>query len=289
MKNKTAVKKASQIVFISGCSTGIGFDTALTLKKRGHRVIASARNKADVAHLCDLGLEAIELDLNDSESIHNAAQQVLMLTGGCLDVLINNAGYGQAGALEDISRAVLRAQFETNVFGLLELTNAFIPVMRAQKYGRIINISSILGIVSMPFRGAYNASKYAVEGLSDTLRLELMSANIKVITIEPGPIESKFRDNVVDKSLNNIDVTHSYFNKQYQQMLTTYKQNKSNSLFTQKASRVTNKIIDAIESKRPHVKYPVTFPAHLFIVLKRLLTTRLLDRIFLYLSKKELS
>lgn len=274
---------------MSGCSTGIGFDTALTLKKRGHRVIASARNISDVSRLIELGLEAIQLDLDNSDSIHNAAQQVLELTDGCLDVLINNAGFGQAGALEDISRAVLRAQFETNVFGLLELTNAFIPVMRAQKYGRIINISSILGIISMPFRGAYNASKYAVEGLSDTLRLELKSANINVITIEPGPIESKFRDNVVDKSLDNIDVAHSHFNKQYQQMLTTYKQNKSNSLFTQKTDSVTRKIIDAIESKRPQIKYPVTFPAHLFILLKRLLTTRLLDRIFLYLSKKELS
>lgn len=289
MKKRIERNNEAQIIFITGCSSGIGFDTAFALHKRGHRVIASARKMDDVTRLSSLGLEAMQLDLNDSTSIHDASRQVLTLTGGRLDVLINNAGYGQAGALEDISRAVLRAQFETNVFGLLELTNAFIPTMRAQNYGRIINISSILGIISMPFRGAYNASKYAVEGLSDTLRLELSSSNIKVVTIEPGPIQSKFRDNTVDNSLINIDIANSYFKKQYQFMLSSYKQNKADSFFTQQTDSVIKKIIHAIDARKPKEKYPVTFPAHLFIVLKRLLSTGLLDKLFLYISKKELS
>ncbi|BCA95442.1 short-chain dehydrogenase/reductase [Legionella antarctica] len=214
---------------------------------------------------------------------------LLSMTSGRLDVLINNAGYAQAGALEDITRDVLRNQFETNVFGLLELINLVIPVMRQQGHGRIINISSVLGIISMPFRGAYNASKYAVEGLSDTLRLELHASGIHVVTIEPGPIESRFRDNSVDNTLQNIDMKNGYFQKQYEGMLTNYKQAKANSFFTRKTDSVIKKLVHAIEAKNPRAKYPVTFPAHLFIFLKRVLSTRLLDKIFLFLSKKELS
>lgn len=278
-----------KIILLTGCSSGIGFDAAIALKNRGHRVIASCRKSADVQKIKDLGIEAIQIDVNDSGSIQRAFSQLVASTSGKLDVLINNAGYGQAGALEDITREVLRKQFETNVFGLLELTNYAIPLMRQQGQGRIINISSILGIISMPFRGAYNASKYAVEGISDTLRLELHSSNIKVITIEPGPIQSRFRDNSVDSSLLNVDMQKSYFKKQYEAMLTTYKLVKANSIFTKKPDAVIKKIVHAIESKRPRAKYPVTFPAHMFILLKRILSTRLLDRLFLFLSKKELS
>ncbi|KTD60841.1 SDR family NAD(P)-dependent oxidoreductase [Legionella shakespearei] len=278
-----------KIIFITGCSSGIGFEAAFALKKRGHRVIASCRKQADVDHLSQLGLEALVMDVNDSASIKNSFAQLLTMTDNHLDVLINNAGYGQAGALEDISRDVLRQQFETNVFGLMELTNEAIPVMRQQGHGRIINISSILGVISMPFRGAYNASKYAVEGLSDTLRLELHSSDIHVVTVEPGPIESRFRDNVVDKSLLQVDMEKSYFKKQYQAMLTTYKAMKTNSMFTKKPDAVIKKLIHAIEAKKPKAKYPVTFPAHLFVFLKRILSTRLLDKLFLLLSKKELS
>jgi NAD(P)-dependent dehydrogenase (short-subunit alcohol dehydrogenase family) len=277
------------VVLITGCSSGIGFDSVFALQKRGHRVIASCRKIEDVQKLSAMGVETLLLDVNDSSSIHNAFSELLNKTSGKLDVLINNAGYGQAGALEDIKRDTLRQQFETNVFGLLELINLAIPVMRQQGRGRIINISSVLGIISMPFRGAYNASKYAVEGLSDTLRLELNSSGIHVVTIEPGPIESRFRDNSVDSSLQNIDTNNSYFKKQYEAMLTSYKQVKANSFFTKKPDAVITKLIHAIEAQRPRAKYPVTFPAHLFIFLKRILSTRLLDKLFLFLSKKELS
>lgn len=278
-----------KIILITGCSSGIGFDAVFALQKRGHRVIASCRNTADLNKLVQLGAEAVLLDLADTTSITEGFSQVMAMTEGRLDVLINNAGYGQAGALEDVSRELIRKQFETNVFGLLELTNLAIPVMRQQGCGRIINLSSILGIISLPFRGAYNASKYAVEGLCDTLRLELNSSGIKVITIEPGPIESRFRDNVVDGTLHYIDVNKSSFKKQYQTMLSSYKQKKTDSMFTKGTDAVIIKLIHAIESSCPRLKYPVTFPAHLFVFLKRVLSVRLLDRILLLISKKELS
>lgn len=280
---------AKKIIFITGCSSGIGFDAVFALKKRGHQVIASCRKESDVEKLKSLGIDTLLLDVSDPVSIDEAMPQLLLLSAGRIDVLINNAGYGQAGALEDITRDVLRKQFETNVFGLLDLTNRIIPVMRKQGAGRIINISSILGLISMPFRGAYNASKYAVEGLSDTLRLELQSSNIDVITIEPGPINSRFRDNSVDSSLQNVRMDTSYFKKQYAAMLTTYKHAKSDSLFTKGTDAVIDKLVRAIESNRPRAKYAVTFPAHLFIFLKRIFSTRLLDKVFLLLSRKELS
>ncbi|HAT6979286.1 TPA: SDR family NAD(P)-dependent oxidoreductase [Legionella pneumophila] len=279
----------TKVILITGCSSGIGFDAVFALKKRGHRVIASCRKTEDVQKLLNKGVEALLLDVSNPISIQSALAQLLIMTSGHLDVLINNAGYGQVGALEDISRDILRQQFETNVFGLQDLTNLVIPVMREQGQGRIINISSILGVVSMPFRGAYNASKYALEGLSDTLRLELSGSGIKVITIEPGPINSRFRDNAVDFSLQQIPIEKSYFKNQYKTMLSNFKQKKADSLFTRETDAVIKKLVHAVESRKPKLKYPVTFPAYFLIGLKRILTTRLLDKFILFLSRKELS
>lgn len=278
-----------KIILITGCSSGIGFDAVFALKSRGHRVIASCRNENDLKMLLEKDIEAILLDLSDSGSIQKGFTQLLTLTSGRLDVLINNAGFGQVGALEDISRENLTKQFETNVFGLHELTSLTVPIMRKQGSGRIINISSILGIISLPFRGAYNASKYAVEGLSDTLRLELKDSGIQVITVEPGPIQSKFRENAVDKSLQNIDIENSAFKKQYSIMLKSFKQKKTDSVFTKDTKAVIKVLIKSIELKRPKPRYPVTFPAHLLIWLKRLLSTRLLDKILLLMSRNETS
>lgn len=275
-------------VFITGCSSGIGHDAALALAQRGYRVIASCRKEEDIARLKAQGLEVVRMDVADPLSVSEGVKQLLTLTGGTLDVLINNAGYGQAGALEDVPREVLREQFETNVFGLMDLARQIIPVMRRQGHGRIINISSVLGYISMPFRGAYNASKYAVEGLSDTLRLELKPAGIQVITIEPGPISSRFRESVIDVSLKKIDLEHSHFHQQYQHMLGNYRQQKNRSTFTKGPDAVIVKIIHAIESSRPREKYPVTFPAHLFAWLKRLLSTAMLDRVIARISRQEM-
>lgn len=276
------------IIFITGCSTGIGLDAAVALSGRGHRVIASCRKETDLTKLSNLGLEAVQMDMDDSGSIAHGFNQLLIKTQGKLDVLINNAGFGQAGALEDLSRETIRAQFETNVFGLMELTSLAIPIMRKQGHGRIINMSSVLGLISMPFRGAYNASKYAVEGLCDTLRLELKPSGIQVICIEPGPIDSQFRDNVLDYSLKKIDIERSHFKIQYKQMLDGFRQKKSDSIFTKKTDVVIAKLILAIESRRPKAKYPVTFPTHLFVFLKRILSVNMLDRFLMYLSRKEL-
>lgn len=278
----------TKVILITGCSSGIGFDAVFALKNRGHRVIASCRKTEDVQKLLNKGVEALLLDVSNPISIQSAFAQLLIMTLGHLDVLINNAGYGQVGALEDISRDILRQQFETNVFGLQDLTNLVIPVMREQGGGRIINISSILGVVSMPFRGAYNASKYALEGLSDTLRLELSGSGINVITIEPGPINSRFRDNAVDLSLQQIPMEKSYFKNQYRNMLSNFKQKKADSFFTRDTDAVIKKLVHAVESRKPKPKYPVTFPAYFLIGLKRFFTTRLLDRFILFLSRKEL-
>ncbi|GGI78015.1 SDR family NAD(P)-dependent oxidoreductase [Legionella impletisoli] len=279
---------SSKVIFITGCSTGIGLKASQALSKRGHRVIASCRKLEDVNRLIEQGIEALQMDLSSSESIRAGFEELMIKVDGRLDVLINNAGYGQAGALEDISRDALRQQFETNVFGLMELTRLVIPVMRAQRTGRIINISSILGVISLPFRGAYNASKYAVEGLTDTLRLELKPSGIEVICIEPGPITSQFRETSVSQAQDEINMTESHFNAQYQRMLGDYRMQKKDSIFTKSPEAVVNKLIHAIESKKPKAKYLVTLPAYLFIMLKRLLSVKMMDKLLIAVSKKEL-
>ena len=273
-----------KIILITGCSSGIGFDAAKTLAQRGHQVIATCRKIEDMEKLTQLGLDGILLDLNDNASIASAFKTVTTMTDGKLDVLINNAGYGQIGALEDLTAELVLAQFQTNVFGLMELTRRVIPIMREQGHGRIINVSSVLGVISLPLKGAYNASKYAVEGLSDTLRLELKPAGIDVITIEPGPIDSAWSQTLMG-SFNHIDIEKSVFKEQYKAMIAHSTQKKSDSPFTKKASAVTKKMIHAIESSKPKAKYPVTFVAYLLIFLRRILPTWLLDKFLLQVSK----
>jgi NAD(P)-dependent dehydrogenase (short-subunit alcohol dehydrogenase family) len=208
----------SETIFITGCSTGIGYNAAIKLKEIGYRVIASARKEEDVNRLIEEGFETVQLDLAESVSIRMAVEKVLELTGGKLDALFNNGAFGQPGAVEDLSRDVLRKQFETNVFGTQELTNSIIPIMREQGHGKIIYNSSILGFIAMPFRGAYNASKYALEGLADTLRLELHNTNIHIVLIEPGPILSNFRKNALTLYQKNIDPEQSPHLETYKKM-----------------------------------------------------------------------
>jgi NAD(P)-dependent dehydrogenase (short-subunit alcohol dehydrogenase family) len=278
----------AKVILITGCSSGIGYEAAVALSKRGHQVICSCRREEDVDSLVHQGFNTVQLDVTDPLSVNKAIEKALKIANGRIDVLINNAGYGQGGALEDISTHVLLEQFATNVFGIMEVIRHVIPIMRKQKFGRIINMSSVLGLVSLPFRGAYNASKYAVEGLSDTLRLELKPSGIDVICIEPGPIESKFRDTVIDFSLKKIDVENSHFKNQYKQMLKDFRQKKSESVFTKKPNAVIKKLIHAIESPHPKAKYPVTIPAHGLGILKRVLPVKVLDFVLKYISKKEM-
>ena len=268
----------SKSVLITGCSTGIGHCLARGLRERGYRVFASARKEADVAALSAAGFESLPLDLDSSGSIRDAVETVLIRTHGRLYALINNGAYGQPGAVEDLSRAVLRAQFETNLFGTQELTNFVIPAMRAQGEGRIIQMSSMLGIVCLAYRGAYNATKFALEALSDTLRLELRDTNIYVSIIEPGPIESRFRANAYEAFKRNIDREHSVYREYYARVEKRLEGPKPLP-FTLPPEAVLKKVIHALEARQPKARYGVTFPTHLFHVLRRLLPVRVLDQI----------
>lgn len=269
----------AKTILITGCSSGIGHCVAHGLAQRGYRVLATARQQADVERLNAAGLESLQLDLSDSGSINRAVDDVLDRTGGRLDALFNNGAYGQPGAVEDLSRELLRDQFETNLFGWHELTNRVLPVMREQGHGRIIHNSSVLGFVALPFRGAYNASKYALEGLTDTLRLELRNTGIYVSLVEPGPIESRFRANAYAVYKRTINPETSVHREKYRRLEQRLKTEGPVVPFTLPAEAVMKKVIKALESPRPRARYYVTFPTYLFAALKRVLTDRALDRV----------
>ncbi|OQW72661.1 MAG: short-chain dehydrogenase [Proteobacteria bacterium ST_bin11] len=269
----------SKTLFVTGCSSGIGYHTAVFLKQRGHRVVCSARKPEDVERLRDEGFECLQLDLADSQSIQQAVSKLIALTDGKIDALFNNGAFGQPGAVEDLSREVLRNQFETNLFGTHELTNLLLPIMRKQGHGRVIYNSSVLGFVAMKFRGAYNASKFALEGLADTLRLELRGTGIHIVLIEPGPIESRFRQNAFALYRLHIDAEHSFHKNTYQAMEARLQKSGPAAPFTLPASAVAEKVAHALESNRPKIRYPVTVPTHLFAWLKRLLPNSWLDKL----------
>jgi len=274
-------------ILISGCSSGIGLCVARGLRERGYRVIASARRKEDVERLRNEGFSAVQLDLDNSDSIRQAVCKTLEITDGKLYALFNNGAYGQPGAVEDLSRDTLRAQFESNLFGTVELTNQLIPVMRRQGFGRIIQNSSLLGIVSLPYRGAYNASKYALEGITDTLRLELHGTGIHVSLIEPGPVQSRFRANAFAMYKKHIDAEHSAHRDTYRRMENRLQKVGPAAPFTLPPEAVLKKVIHALESPRPQPRYYVTVPTWLFGILRRLLSTRMLDRVLRMISRGE--
>jgi NAD(P)-dependent dehydrogenase (short-subunit alcohol dehydrogenase family) len=267
-------------VLITGCSSGIGLACARSLHARGYRVFAAARAEQDVLSLRDDGLRSVQLDLSDKDSIHAALESVLSASGGRLFALINNGAYGQPGAVEDLATDVLRRQLETNLFGTHELTRLVIPVMRSQGHGRIVQVSSILGLVCLPYRGAYNASKYALEALSDTLRLELTGSGIHVALVEPGPITSRFRANAYAAFREHIDTSNSVHRTAYAKEVQRL-QSDTPVPYTLPEAAVVDKIIHALESRRPKVRYLVTKPAHVFYLLKRFLPARWTDRMLL--------
>jgi NAD(P)-dependent dehydrogenase (short-subunit alcohol dehydrogenase family) len=265
-------------VLITGCSSGIGACLAAGLRARGYRVFATARAPQDVARLAREGFDAFALDLDASDSIRAAVDEVLRRCDGRLYALINNAAFGLAGAVEDLSRAALRAQFETNLFGTQELTNRVIPAMRAAGAGRIVHMSSLQGIICLGYRGAYCASKFALEALADSLRLELRGSGIYVSLIEPGAIESDFRRNAAPLFRKWIDVEASP-HKHYYARVAARLDGELSIPFTLPPEAVLAKVVHALEARRPRARYPVTFPAHLFSWLRRLLPTRALDYI----------
>lgn len=274
-------------LLITGCSSGIGHAAAHTLAGRGWRVFATARAEIDVERLSDEGLEALPLDLASSASIEAAVETVKERTQGRLSALFNNGAYGQPGAVEDLSREALRAQLETNLLGTHELTTRVLPMMRAQGHGRIVQNSSVLGLAALPYRGAYVCSKFALEGLTDTLRLELGGSGIHVSLIEPGPISSRFRENAYRAFQANIDTTHSAHASTYRKVEARLASSDGSGAFTLGPEAVVEKLIHALESRRPRPRYAVTLPTHLFAVLKRILSTRGMDRVLLRSTKDE--
>lgn len=268
-----------KIALFTGCSSGIGLYCAQQLNKNpAWRVFATARKPEDVRHLQSQGLESVQLDLNDSSSIKNALTTITQQTDNKIDALFNNGAYGQPGAVEDLSRHCLRQQFETNVFGTQELTNAVIALMRKNgSGGRIIQNSSVLGFVALKYRGAYNASKYALEGLTDTMRLELKGSGIQLILIEPGPITSRFRENA--NAMFESTFNDEAINKSAHAAVYKNRNQGAPVPFTLGPEAVYTALLHALESPKPRLRYRVTLPTKIFWWLKCLLPTSVLDRL----------
>jgi NAD(P)-dependent dehydrogenase (short-subunit alcohol dehydrogenase family) len=244
---------------VTGCSSGIGAATADALRRAGWQVFPTARKPADLDALRADGYDPVALDLADPASVDDAARDVLSRTGGALGALVNNAGYCQAGALEDVDRDSLRAQFETNVFGLHQLTRALLPVFRRQACGRIANVSSVLGRSSVPMLGSYCASKFALEALSDALRIELRGSGVWVALIEPGAIVTQFRKNAAETLDRTVDRAGSAFGDVYaKEIERRRKQTKKTDFFTRPPEDVAARILHALESARPRRRYGVT-------------------------------
>ena len=264
-------------ILITGCSSGIGFDAAQGLAARGWRVFATCRQEADCERLRGIGLESFVLDYADSASIAAAVAEVSSRTGGRLDALYNNGAIACPGAVEDLPTAALRANFEVNLFGYHDLILQVIPMMRAQGAGRIINCSSVLGLVPMKWRGAYVATKYAVEGLTDVLRLEMEGTGIRVILIEPGPITSSIRKNSIPHFERWIDWKASARAAEYDGLRARLYEKRGPDRFELPASAVTAKLIHALESPKPHARYFVTKATYLMNIARRVLPTAALD------------
>lgn len=265
-------------ILITGCSSGLGHDAARGLTARGWRVFATCRREEDCARLRAEGLESFPLDYASTESIDSALAHVLEETGGTLDALYNNGAFALPGAVEDLPRDGLRAIYETNLFGVHELTTRVIPVMRAQGHGRIIQCSSVLGLVPMRWRGAYSSTKFALEGLTDALRIEMRDTPLHIITLEPGPITSKIRENSIPHFERWIDWEGSARAGQYREsLLKRLYESSGPDRFELPASAVTAKLVHALESPRPRPRYYITTPTYLMGLARRLLPTRALD------------
>lgn len=268
----------ARTILMTGCSSGIGYAAAHGLRDRGWRVFAACRQQADCDRLIAEGFESPLIDYTDTASIHAALSQVLAATGGTLDALYNNGAHATPGAVEDLPTDALREIFESNFFGWHELTRAVLPVMRAQGHGRIVQCSSVLGLVTLPWRGAYNATKFALEGLTDTLRIEMRDTRIKIILIEPGPVTSSIRANSIPHFERWIDWENSPRKAQYQATLRKrLYESRGPDTFELPPQAVVKKLVHALESRRPRPRYYVTTPTYISGFLRRILPTRALD------------
>lgn len=265
-------------ILITGCSSGIGYTCAVGLKARGWRVFAACRKEEDCNRLKSEGFESPQLDYENSASIEAALAEVLAATGGTLDALFNNGAHGTPGAVEDLPTDALRAIFEANFFGWHHLTRAVIPVMRKQGHGRIVQCSSVLGFVTLPWRGAYNATKHALEGLTDTLRIEMRDTPIDVVLIEPGPVTSRIRQNSIPHYEKWVNWQASARRAQYERGLNMrLYADRGPDTFELPPVAVLEKLIPALEKTRPKARYYVTTPTYIMGLLRRILPTRALD------------
>lgn len=271
------VNSAKGTVLITGCSSGIGQDAAFHLAQRGWHVLATCRDAGDVARLRAKGLDSFVLDIADAQSVADGVRHALSL--GPVDALVNNAAFALPGAVEDLPRDGLRELFETNLFGTHDLTRRMIPHFRQQGRGRIINISSVLGLVGIRWRGAYAASKFALEGLTDVLRLEMADTPIKVVLVEPGPIATLIRQNSIPHFERWIDWENSARRDQYRDTLLKrlYHPAAKKDRFELPPRAVSEKLAHALEHPRPRPRYYVTRPTWFAGVGRRILSTRALD------------
>jgi NAD(P)-dependent dehydrogenase (short-subunit alcohol dehydrogenase family) len=273
---------AERTVLITGCSSGIGYHCAHALKKHGGwRVFASCRKQADCDRLATEGLETLCIDLADPKSIAAGVEEVLRRTGGKLDALFNNGAFSHPGAIEDVSTEHVRTLFDTNFFGWYEITRLVLPVMRRQGHGRIVNCSSVLGFVSVRFMGAYAASKHAVEGWTDALRLELQGTGIDVALVQPGPIRSRMLENARARFMQTVDVRNSPFRADYGRELSRLASGNRSSSWKLGPEAVAEKVIHALEDAKPRARYRITIPTRVGAWLKRLLPTRMMDKVLL--------
>ena len=267
-------------ILITGCSSGIGYCAAHGLKNAGWRVFAACRKSEDCARLHAEGFESPLIDYSKPDTIQQGLNEVLTATGGTLDALFNNGAFGTPGAVEDLPTDALRAIFETNFFGWHELTRAVIPVMRAQGHGRIIQCSSVLGFVTLPWRGAYNATKFALEGLTDTLRIEMRDTSIHIVLIEPGPVTSKIRQNSIPHFERWINWESSPRRDHYEKTLRKrLYRDAGPDPFELPPEAVLKKLRHALEARKPKPRYYVTTPTYMMGILRRILTSRALDRV----------
>lgn len=291
----------ARTILITGCSSGIGYTCAIGMQQRGWRVFATARNADDIAMLEAKGLHALKLDYTDAASIAACANEVLKRTDNKLDAVFNNGAYGQPGLVEDLRVEVLRDQFEANFFGWHDLTTRLIPAMRDRASGRIVQCSSVLGIIAAPYRGAYNASKFALEGLTDTLRLELHGSGIRVSSIQPGPIRSRFTQRALNALRDNIDTAgsrhHALYVKRIAELEATAGTEPAPLEAPEQSRKITGNgllpryrlgpdavldcLIHATESANPKPHYHVTYTTRMAALARRLLPDRWQEKLAL--------
>jgi NAD(P)-dependent dehydrogenase (short-subunit alcohol dehydrogenase family) len=253
--------KSQSVALVTGSSSGIGFETALLLARNGFNTYASMRNLekskniTEIANREKLPLQVVQLDVKDDKSVKEAIDKIVVAENQRIDILINNAGYGLLGALEDLSIEEIKAQFETNFFGVVRVTQEVLPFMRKQNNGIIVNISSVGGVIGIPGLSAYHSTKFALEGLSESISYELEPFGIRVVIIEPGFV----RTNIMNSSIiakKASDRKSPYFSS-IQQLEKSFKSAMENTSASSPPEEVAKVILQAVTSERPKLRYAV--------------------------------